>query len=272
MRLNRENTMIENNLYPLAGYHTKDVIAYMAKACAPYKEYFDQVQAGLYLLNIPMYAFMIVFVIFTCFTFSVIRRTFGSLALGIVIVPYFYLFHCTGFVEKVLKARIFKPIPEIAETERYHIRSLEEIFALIWFPVLWVWRIGFFIYRTYVCPCTVDTIGLIIGIFLLSFIGQMINYVILLSVLIIICMILIPLYVKTTALDQVIKIISDFINSKQKTEKKADDKKDEAPKAEEKKEEAPKEEAPKEEEKPAEAPVEEAKQEEQEKQEASPAE
>ena len=258
MRLNRENTLIENNLYPLAGYHSEQAQEYLVSACTPYKEYFDQVQAGLFLHNVPMYIFLVLFTIVTCVIFSVILKVFGSLTLGIVLLPYFYLYYCFGFVENVFKKYLFQKLPEVASERRDHIRSLEEIFAVVWAPVTWVWRIGFFIYRVFVCPNGIDAVVFILAIFLLSAISKLVNFINLFAFILILLLVLIPVYVRTTLLDKAFEIIKNVISNLVKTIKekvgKADAPKAEEPKVEEAKAEEPKVEEPKVEEPKVEEP------------------
>ena len=231
MRLNRENTLIENNQYPLAGNNPQQAQDYLVKACTPYKEYFDQVQAGLFLHNPLMYIFLVVFTLLTCCVFVWIKNVFGSLALGIVIVPYFYLFYCFGFIEKVfVKYLYIKKLPEITADKRDHIRSLEEIFAIVWCPVVWVWRIGFFIYRVFVCPNGIDVAVFIVAVFILSILSRVFNFIILVAFFILLFLVLAPVYSRTQLLDKLIEIIK---NLTKKTQTKVNEVKAQAQKTEE---------------------------------------
>jgi hypothetical protein len=54
--------------------------------------------------------------------------------------------------------------------------------------MLWGWRIVFFIYRTYVCPNTIDTIALIGVAILLGLVAKVLNPLSVLLVLVIIAL------------------------------------------------------------------------------------
>ncbi|OHT17512.1 hypothetical protein TRFO_02554 [Tritrichomonas foetus] len=174
MRLNRENTLIENNLYPCAGFHPKDVQAKFVKALEPFKTDILNIESALLLHNIPLFSALAGFcLVFLIFSNCLVKSFVPSLAYGIILVPLFHLFYCLGGVE--FGRKLYKDLPELGAEDPLRIRPLEEIVSWFWFPILWGWRIGFYIYRTFVCPNIIDTSALIIITIILGCILRAIN-------------------------------------------------------------------------------------------------
>lgn len=186
MRLNRENTMIENNQYPLAGLHPEDVQKKLVEYCRPIERDILQIEAALLLHNIPLLVafggFLLAFVIVSGL---LIADGFPSLAYGIIFVPLFHLFWCAGGVEFGRKLYL-KELPEArGEDDPQRVRSLEELMQWFWFPMLWGWRVAFFVYRTFVLPNIVDTAAFIIIVTILGLLCKAINVFVLLGLLIV---------------------------------------------------------------------------------------
>ena len=169
MRINRENTLIENNLQPFSGEFPEDIQAKIVKALTPYKEYVDQLQAALLLKNTTLFGIIVgtvvgLIVLFTLLICSPIPNTIVL----IIALPILHLFYCFDAHIRVKKFFIELPNEQNPE-DKARLLSLEEIAKLIWKPVVVVARIGFFIYRTYVCPNPVDTIVFIVAAIILGF-------------------------------------------------------------------------------------------------------
>ncbi|KAH0794714.1 hypothetical protein GPJ56_001466 [Histomonas meleagridis] len=262
MRLNIENTLIQDNLYPLAGYREKDVNAKFVSVMKPIEQDVLQIQAALLLHNIPLFIVLAIGFIGYFFLAYLLSKTFPSLVSAVILVPTFHLFYCLGGMKYLRKLYLAK-LPELAADNKRRVRSLEEIVPYFAPLLKWGWRVAFFVYRTYLCPNIVDTSALIICSIIIGCIFKLINFFILMLILVIFALAIPAILTMTPAGDFIEKYINDLKAKRaQKDEKKEEPKsevKKEEPKSEEKKEEEKKEE-PKEEEK-KEEPKEEAKEE-----------
>ena len=215
MRLSRENTLIENNLYPCAGMHPKDVQIKFVKALKPYENDILNLESALLLHNIPLFAafggYLLAFLIIS----NILVHSFvSSLAYGIILVPLFHLFYCLGGVQ--VGRKLYKPLPDLSADDPQRIRTLEELVSYFWFPILWGWRIGFFVYRTFVCPNVVDTAAFIVIIVILNLLLKCINVFILLIVLLILALAAPAILTQTPAGDYVAKFVEDMKKRKEK--------------------------------------------------------
>ena len=215
MRLSRENTLIENNLYPCAGMHPKDVQSKLLKILKPYENDILNLESALLLHNIPLLAafggYLLAFLIVS----NILVHSFvSSLAYGIIFVPLFHLFYCLGGVE--IGRKLYKPLPTLSAEDPLRIRPLEELLTWFWFPILWGWRVGFFVYRTFVCPNVVDTAAFIVVIILLNLIFKVINIFIILIILLVLALAAPAVLTQTPAGDYVNKFLEDMKKGKEK--------------------------------------------------------
>ncbi|KAH0786595.1 hypothetical protein GPJ56_009497 [Histomonas meleagridis] len=267
MRLNIENTLIQDNLYPLAGYREKDVESKFVSVMKPIEQDVLQIESALLLHNIPLYAALAAgFFFYFLVAYLLSKTTFPSLVSAVILVPTFHLFYCLGGMN-LLRKLYLKTLPELANDNKRRVRSLEEIVSYIAQPMKWGWRLAFFVYRTFLCPNVVDTSALIIATIILGYIFKLINFFLLMLIIVVLILVLPAVFTMTPAGDFLEKYINDLKakKSEKKEEPKAEEKKEE-PKAEEKKEE-PKSEEKKEEEPKAEENNEEQKPEEEHKEE-----
>ena len=167
MRINRPNTLIENNLQPYAGMIPEEIQEKIVEKLTPYKEYVDQFQAALFLLNPTLYGIILGTVIGLIVLFSLlIASPIPNTIVLIIAVPILHLFYCFDCHERIKK--LFIEIPEQNKENKLRVYSLEEIAAFIYKPVVVISRIVFFVYRTIVCPNPIDTIVFILSMLILG--------------------------------------------------------------------------------------------------------
>jgi hypothetical protein len=198
-RLNRENTFIENNQYPLAGLHPPDVEVKFAEILKPLETDILQLEAALLLHNIPLFAVFAGYLIgFFVLSILLTKSIISPLTYSFIFVPLFHLVYLFGGID-FGRTLYLAEIPNLPADRRDRVRSVPEL--LHWFaPTLkWGWRFGFFIYRTFVCPNIVDTIVLILAAILLGFIAKLINPLVLLLALIVIALFVPAILTKTPA-------------------------------------------------------------------------
>lgn len=192
MRISRENTLIEDNSYPLAGMHEADIIDYFTDKLSPYSYFFEQVQSALYLHNLPLYFTIVIIVIMFLYTLKVVEN---SRFPTIIFLTMIYPIQC--FFLKVGGNSIFNSLcidlNTINETGPNRIRSVREIISLSWKPILFCWRLLFFIYRVFVKPNVIDITVLMIGTMLIGLILCMINGVFILGLFLSLFLIFPPL-------------------------------------------------------------------------------
>ncbi|EAY23643.1 hypothetical protein TVAG_119800 [Trichomonas vaginalis G3] len=214
MRLNRENTLIENHLQPYAGCTPEECLSKFVKAFTPYKEFIDQMQAALLLHNIKLFAAMLSTVIGVIALFAALKASsISNVIVGIIAIPILELFYCFD-AEIHIKKLYLSELPKLADNVPDRIRSLEEIFAVAWKPVLVAWRFGFFIYATFVCPNPVDTIALIILIILLGLLNNVISLFWVFSFVLILALVTPAILVKTPVGEK----LAELLHKKQKKE------------------------------------------------------
>ena len=215
MRLNRENTMIENNQYPLAGLHPADVKKKLVEYCRPLEQDILQIEAALLLHNIPLLAalggFLVSFVIVSGI---VVSSGFPSLAYGLIFIPLFHLFWCVGGVDFGRKLYL-SALPELPAENPQRIRSLDELMEWFWFPMLWGWRVAFFIYRTLLLPNIVDTAAFLVIVILLGLLSKVINFFVVLGLLLIVGLSLPSVLALTPAGEHVRKFLNDLHKKKE---------------------------------------------------------
>jgi hypothetical protein len=173
-RLWRRNTLIEDNLYPLAGCHPPEVKAKFADSLEPIKEDIIQIEAALLLHNIRLFVVVVVFVVAFLSLSLVLSSVLSPLAWAAIVVPLATLVYNFGGVG--LARSFYFKLPDSAYNGPARVRSLDEILDFAWFPLLWGWRIAFFVYRTYVCPNGVDAVVLIVAVVLIALVGKIINF------------------------------------------------------------------------------------------------
>lgn len=195
MRLNRQNTLIEDNLQPCAGMTPEEIQKKFVKAIEPYKEYIDQIQGALYLTNIPLFALLIGTVIAVFVIFGVLSAILPRTAVLLITIPLLELFYC--FDAQKLVKKLFIELPEKQADAPDRIRSLEEIVAIFWKPALFIWRVGFFVYRTIVCPNVVDTITLILATIIVSLINKHLCLITICAILFVLALIAPAILIKT---------------------------------------------------------------------------
>jgi hypothetical protein len=179
-RLNRENTLIENNLYPLAGLHPPDVQKKFVEILTPLKDDILNIEAAVLLHNVRLFALFAGFLIGFLVLSIVVTKSFISPVIYLfILTPLLTLVYTLGGVGLARKFYL-SPLPDLPEDNLARIRSLEEIVEWIWFPLLWGWRVAFFVYRTYVCPNAIDTVALIVAALLLGLIAKLVNLLIVL--------------------------------------------------------------------------------------------
>ena len=209
MRLNRENTMIENNQYPLAGMHPADVQKKLVEYCKPIEQDILQIEAALLLHNIPLLAafggYLLAFVIVSGI---LVGSGFPSLAYGIILVPLFHLFWCVGGVE-IGRKLYLREIPELPAEDPRRVRSVEELMEWFWFPMLWAWRAAFFVYRTFLLPNVVDTTAFIVIVVILGLLFKVINVFVLIGLLLVAGLALPAVLALTPAGEHVKKFLED---------------------------------------------------------------
>ena len=215
MRLNRENTLIENNLYPCAGMHPKDVQSKLLKILKPYENDILNLESALLLHNIPLLAAFGGYLVGFFILSNILINSFvSSLAYGIIFVPLFHLFYCLGGVQ--FGRKLYKPLPNLSAEDPLRIRPLEELLTWFWCPILWGWRVGFFVYRTFVCPNVVDTALIIVAIILLNLIFKVINAFILIIILLVLSLAAPAILTQTPAGDYAAKFLEDMKKGKEK--------------------------------------------------------
>lgn len=197
MRINRENTLIEDNSFPLAGMRESDIIDYFTDKCAPYSYIFEQVQTALYLHNIPLYSAIVIMVALFLYILRAVNNSrFPTIFFLIMIYPIQCFFLKIGGNNIINSLCI--DINTIHETEPNRIRSVREIVSLSWKPVLFCWRMLFFVYRVFVLPNTIDIIVLIIGTVIIGLILSIINGVFILGLILCLFLIFPPLLTRNS--------------------------------------------------------------------------
>ena len=175
MRLNRENTLIENNLQPCSGMRAEEIQKKFVKALEPYKDYIDQFQAALLLYNVPLFGVIMGIAVGLFIVFELLRcSSVPNVVVSIIAIPILELLYCFDVHLRIKK--LFIELPQTAPNAPDRIRSLEELVSYIYKPVLTIWRIGFFVYRTFLCPNVVDTIVLIVVSILLGLISRILPF------------------------------------------------------------------------------------------------
>lgn len=182
-RINRQNTIIENYLIPLAGTTAEEKTAYYCQLFRPYEEIIFQFEGALLLHNIPLY----VFIIFLCFAFIYITylieiSPFPTFLYFISLIPAVQLAKEIGCFT-IFKSMMIK-LPDLPKDSPNRIRTLEEIFNLLHPCLTLIWRIGYFIYHTILFPNIVDTIALFTIIVLLGLISIIVSTTVIIGVFI----------------------------------------------------------------------------------------
>lgn len=157
MRLNRENTLIEDNSYPLEGMHEEDICEYFTSVFKPYESIIKQFEAALFLHNVPLYITIIIIcgIFITSFK-VVVESEFPTIIFLICLYPSINLLLLVG--GRNMLSSLCIEIPDLPEGSPSRVMNVEEIVNIIWKLLTFVWRIVFFAYRTFVCPNVIDII------------------------------------------------------------------------------------------------------------------
>ncbi|EAY04818.1 hypothetical protein TVAG_226310 [Trichomonas vaginalis G3] len=214
MRLNRENTLIENNLQPYAGCTPEECQAKFVKAFTPYKEFIEQFQAALLLHNIKFFVAILTTVIGLIVLFSLLlASSIPNLVVAIIAIPILELFYCFDAHIHVKKLYLAE-LPKLADNAPDRIRTLEEIFAVAWKPVLLIWRFGFYVYATFACPNPVDTIAFIILAIILGLLNKVVCFFGIFSFCLVLALVTPAILIKTPLGEK----LNQLLQKKQKQE------------------------------------------------------
>ena len=192
MRITRENTIIEDKSYPLAGMREDDICDFLTAHLKPFEPVTCQIQAAIFLHNVPLYITMLLTCSIFLYSFKVVSCSeFPTMIFIISLYPLINLILLIGG-KNVLQSMCIQ-IPQLPESAPDRIRPINEIIKLGWKPIVFLWRVGFFIYRTYLCPNVVDIVlflfvAIVSGLLLCTLDG-----ILILSILVAICLILPPL-------------------------------------------------------------------------------
>ena len=218
MRLNRENTMIENNLYPLAGFHPEDGQKKLCEMLAPLEQDILQIQGALLLHNIPLFVQLTGILLgFVVLSSVLASKGVPSLVYGAIFVPLWHLFYHLGGVT-LLRKSYLKELPKLDEKNPRRIRTVEELMNWFYLPMTWGWRIGFFIYRTFVCPNVVDTGAMIVVFVLLGAIFKAINGFVVMGLLVVLFLAT-PAVLAMTPAGDFVKNVLEEMEKKKKAKK-----------------------------------------------------
>lgn len=155
MRINIRNTLIEDHSYPLAGMREEDICKYFADAFRPYEFIINQVQGALFLHNVPLFCTMLVGAFAFIYSLKIVHDSdFPTILYYLALVPIINLLLKLGGANMLRSLCV--ELPELDETEPDRIRSIEEIVEIGWQPVLYAWRVLFFVYRMYLRPNVID--------------------------------------------------------------------------------------------------------------------
>lgn len=157
MRLNRVNTLIEDNSYPLEGMHENDICDYFVSVFKPYESIIKQFESALLLHNVPLYiTIIIVCGIFVTSFKVVVESEFPTIIFIICLYPSINLLLLVG--GRNMLSSICIEIPDLPEGSPNRVLNVEELVKVSWKLLTFLWRIGFFVYRTFVCPNIIDII------------------------------------------------------------------------------------------------------------------
>jgi hypothetical protein len=149
--------------------HDEDIYRYFVDLLKPYAPMINQAQGALLLHNTPLFCFVVVIVIFFLYSLKVVRDSeFPMMLYLLTIYPFINLALKIGG-SNALKAMCID-LPELHPTAPDHIRSIEEVVEICGKPMLFAWRIGFFVYRTFCCPNVVDITVFLMAVGILGFV------------------------------------------------------------------------------------------------------
>lgn len=181
MRINRENTLIENNLYPFAGFSREEIIESFVKSCRPYEDHIMQFQAAFLLHNMRLFLALICIVVgLNSFIYMLFSCDISAAIILLIIIPLLELIYC--FDVHISIQKLYIEVPKLDAEDPSRLRPLESLVAMFWKPVLVVWRAGFFVYRTIVCPNPIDSVILIVLLLILGVINRIVHLGALLSI------------------------------------------------------------------------------------------
>ena len=179
MRICRENTLIENNLYPFAGNTPEEIIDYFTKLFSPFAEILYQIEGALLFHNIPLY--LVICLLSTMLLYAshiVVVSSFPTFFYLISLIPLIQFFRSIGAFTMFKSLTI--ELPKLPQDAPNRIRTLKEIIELIYPLLAFIWRFVFFIYRTFLCPNFVDTLALLLLFVFSGFIVMVLDFTIVL--------------------------------------------------------------------------------------------
>jgi len=174
--------MIENYQYPLAGMEEEEICEYFTDLLSPYSSFFDHLQSALYLHNIPLFCFIFIFVLgFFHLLKVIVSSKFPTVFFLASIIPVVQLFCLLG--GNSLFKTILRDMPVLPIDDPKHIRPVKSIVRHLWKPLSSLWMLGFFVYRTLLCPNVVDTITLLILITLVGLLFCIFDFILIFQVI-----------------------------------------------------------------------------------------
>jgi hypothetical protein len=222
MRLNRENTLIENNLYPLAGCHPPEVRQKFVEMLQPYETDVLQIEAALLLHNIPLFIVFSGFLItFLTLSLWLTPCVISYLSYVIIAFPLLTLVYTLGGV-KFGRSLYLRELPDTDDADPRRVRSLAEVVGLIAPVLLWGWRLAFFVYRTFICPNAIDGITLITVAVIIGWIAKLINPLGLLLVLTVAGLLAPALFTLTPAKEWIAALINAIKSKASRKPEKAE--------------------------------------------------
>jgi hypothetical protein len=135
-RLSRKNSLIEDNLYPMAGCHRDEVEKKFVEILTPFENDILQFESALLLHNIPLFVvYALFFVGFLVVSLLATKCFLSSLTYAFIVIPIFTLVYNLGGVS--FGRSLYKPLPELPEDNQRRIRPLAELVgwtapALLW--------------------------------------------------------------------------------------------------------------------------------------------
>ena len=202
MRINIRNTLIEDNSYPLAGMREADVCKYFTDALRPYTFIIDQVQGALFLHNVPLFCTMLVGAFAFVYSLKIVNDSdFPTVLYYLALVPIINLLLKLGGANMLRSLCV--DLPDLDESEPNRIRSIEEIVQIGWQPLLYGWRVLFFVYRLYLRPNIVDICVFLFVVGVFGLLCCVVDVLSVFAVCLLLCLLFPPLLTR--------KVVSNFL-------------------------------------------------------------
>lgn len=215
MRLSRENTLIENNQFPCAGWIPKEIQEYFISILKPYETDILNIESALLLHNIPLFIFISCFIILFCLISNKLTQTIIPSAIYcIIFVPIFQCIICTSCID-IIRNRFYQPIPAFDSANPRRVRPLEEVVSYLWKPILCGWRIGFAVYRVFLCPNIFDSLAFVFVSIIIGIIFSYVNIFILTLLISVIVLAAPAIFTRTSAGDSLKQLMHDWQQGKE---------------------------------------------------------